>query len=207
MSSELKIVFFDFDGVLTLEASGTGATGEALASQIGIPYDILKPVFSRYAKKLILEPLGYETIIDPINQELGSDITLEDVLAAAQTTNRNVGMYAVADRLRETGIGTGIITDNNVERIDLLRKAFELDKFNPVIVSATLRAAKWQDTRIFEAALEQAGVEPADALFIDNAPANLTFAAELGMKTYWHNHEVNDIQALRQRLIELGLSV
>ncbi|HUY85287.1 MAG TPA: HAD family hydrolase [Candidatus Dormibacteraeota bacterium] len=203
----IKAVFFDFDGVLTIEGHACDAICRTLSKKFDLPYDKLEPAFHNHAKNLNLAPERFESFIDDLNEEMGSNMAVKDILEAVTSAQPNAGMISLAKQLQDKGLIVGIITDNNVERIEVLRQPFELDKYKPLIVSAKVGSGKWQNTKIFEVALEQAKVQPSEALFIDNTIDNLRFADELGMNTYWHDHDLNDVVAFRNRLHELGLQV
>jgi putative hydrolase of the HAD superfamily len=203
----IRAAFFDFDGVLTLENSGTDSTCEALAAKKHIPYEPLKAALRPLIKKLALVPDSYQSILKPLNDTLQTDITEADLLEAASTTRPNSDMYTLVEELRHSGLETGIITDNTVERMGLLRETFKLADFSPVIVSAEVGTAKWQGAEIFKIALERAGVQPDEAIFIDNTKENLLPATELGIHTYRHDDKLNDLSALRLRLVDLGVSL
>lgn len=201
----IKAVFFDFDGVLALESTGADAISKALAKQTGIPYDELRPVYGKYGGRLVRQHKRYETIIKPLNHELKTHLTVKDIIEAVKTSTRNRDMLSLAQDLRAAGYMTGIITDNNIDRIDVLREPFGLDDFSPLVVSAEVGYGKWQGAKIFEIALDRAGLKPQESLFIDNFENNLTFAAETGMQTYWHDDKANDVAAFRNRLADLGI--
>ena len=202
----IKAIFFDFDGVLTLESTGADAISKALSKQTGIPVKRLSPIYHKYAAHLVLNHKHYETILEPLNNELKTNLTLQDIIEATKTSRRNQDMLNLAQELRAAGYITGIITDNNDDRIDILRQPFNLNDFKPLVVSADVGCGKWQDTKIYKIALGLAGVQPKESLFIDNTESNLGFAQEIGMYTYWHNDKVNDVLAFRNRLVELGVT-
>src|SRR5665213_3661370 len=118
MELMIKAVFFDFDGVLALEPNGGNAISQALADKTGIAYDKLRPVYGKYASQLVLEHKRYETIIKLLNDELKTQLTLDDLTEATHTSTHNRAMLDLAEELRAAGYITGIITDNNVDRID-----------------------------------------------------------------------------------------
>ena len=198
----IKAVFFDFDGVLTLEGNGADAVSKALAQQTGVPFDKFIATYKEYASKLNFEPKRYDTILKPLNEKLGTGLTVSDIHEAIKTTKPNAEMLELVKEVRSNGLIIGIITDNNVDRMEVLHQLFNLDEFNPLIISANVGSGKGQNT-IFNVALERAGVKPNEAVFIDNTKDNLPAAEKLGIHTYWHNHETNDVQALRRKLLEL----
>jgi putative hydrolase of the HAD superfamily len=199
----IKAAFFDFDGVLTLEGNGREAICSALSTKHNIPFEQLEPTYNNYTKEMNLKPIRYASVIGSLNEALGSHITVDDILEAAKTAQPNQGMLDIAERLRQSGLITGIITDNKTERIEALRETFELSKFHPIIISSEVGHAKWQNSKIFEHAIAAAEVQSDESLFIDNTGTNLPFAAELGMNTYLHNHETNDLEALGAWLTDL----
>jgi len=104
--------------------------------------------FHSYAKHLTLEPRRYESIIDDLNRDMESHLTVKDILEAAATATPNRDMLRLVGELRIHDLITGIITDNNTERIEVLRRPFNLDKFYPMVVSADVGLGKWQNTKI-----------------------------------------------------------
>src|SRR5665811_1752426 len=111
----IKAVFFDFDGVLALEPTGADAISRALAKQTGMTYEKLRPIYNKYGSRVVLEHKGYETIIEPLNTELKTRLTLEDIIKAVKTSTPNLEMLDLARELRLAGCITGIITDNNID--------------------------------------------------------------------------------------------
>ena len=68
------------------------------------------------------------------------------------------------------------------------------------MVSGDEKLAK-PDARIFDLAARRFGLEPGAMLFIDDNPANIAAARELG----WNVHHFSDAQALRADLTHRGL--
>jgi len=201
----IKAIFFDFDGVLAIETTGADAISRALSEQTGIPIEVLSPVYHRHADHLVKNHKRYETILKPLNDELKTNLTIEDIVAATKTSTHNKDMLTLAQDLRSAGYITGIITDNNADRIDVLRELFNLNDFSPLIVSGDIGHGKWQDATIFEIALAQASVKPHESLFIDNTSNNLLVPERMGMQTYWHDDQINDVPAFRSHLSKLDI--
>ena len=74
------------------------------------------------------------------------------------------------------------------------------DLFGDIVVSGDEKLAK-PNARIFDLAARRFGLEPGAMLFIDDNPANIAAARELG----WNVHHFSDAQALRADLTHRGL--
>jgi len=91
--------------------------------------------------------------------------------------------------------------------IDPLHRAFLwpqlpcLAKFRGLHLSYELRAAK-PDAAFFTRALEQGGIEPSRAVFVDDVPENLEAAARFGITTVLHR----SAEKTREALAGLGFS-
>ena len=75
-----------------------------------------------------------------------------------------------------------------------------LERFSGIVVSGRERLTK-PDPAIFRVLLERYGLRGADALFVDDAPANVAAAASLGMDT----HLFRGAGRLRADLTDRGL--
>jgi len=68
----------------------------------------------------------------------------------------------------------------SAEKFPVARRRFAfLDRFRDIVVSGEVGLKK-PDPRIFRLAAERFGIAPRDAVFIDDAPANVAAAASLG---------------------------
>lgn len=106
-------------------------------------------------------------------------------------------MWALAKRFRERGGRTAILSNGGPEVTAGLRARRPLEAwFDAVIVSCEVGVCK-PDPRIFELCLSRLGVEPAEALFVDDRLENVEAAATLGLQTvhYTGDHLLHEIRA------------
>jgi 2-haloacid dehalogenase len=103
--------------------------------------------------------------------------------------------------LRDAGVALYALTNWSAETwpIALERYPF-LGWFRGIVVSGLVGAAK-PEAAVFEALVERYGVTPADAVFIDDQPANVDAAVRLGFRGI----RFTDATMLRQDLAALGL--
>lgn len=202
----IKAVFFDYDGVLTTDKTGSLTTCRYLAGATGIDLAAVKAAFSRHNADLTLGRTTHRQAWGEICQSLGQELDIGLLREAFESTPLNAGMLALARKLKRSNI-VGIITDNKKDRIDHLRQHQGLDSmFEPIVVSAEIGADKKGDA-IFLHALRLAGVRAEEAVFIDNSRDNLVAPAALGIKAIFHDDERNDIDALTEALESCGVLV
>ena len=200
----IKAIFFDYDGVLTTDKTGSQTTTRYLSQVAGIELSTVQAAFSRFNKDLTLGRTDHAQIWPELCSVLGQKLSISLLHEAFESTPMNKGMFSLARRLKE-GHSVGIITDNKKDRIDCLKRHQDLASlFNPIVVSAEVGKDK-ASAEIFLHALRLAGVSPNETVFIDNNAANLAAPDALGIKTIFHDDEKNDLEALFRSLNTLGV--
>ena len=202
----IEAVFFDYDGVLTRDKTGSLTTNRYVSEQTGIPYDDVRRAFARHNRALNLGQVDYAAIWPTVCADLGQQLSLELLVAAFESTPVNEPMMRLARGLGGH-IAVGIITDNKKERIDHLKKYQRLSEvFAPIVVSSEVACGK-DDPRLFRWALDRSGVVAGRTVFVDNTRANLATAAVLGINVVHFDDETNDVAALARTLErEFGVS-
>jgi putative hydrolase of the HAD superfamily len=203
----ITTLFFDFDGVLTTEFNGSGTICEHLSCSTNIPLEKIREAYKKYCTPLLIGG-KFIGIWDDFCLSIGHKISNEDLQTALRTFSRNEAMFSLAADLRKK-YTLGIITDNTEERMALIEEDQHVsDLFSPIILSASVHALKHDGTTtIFDAALNAAGCNAEEAIFIDNQERNLITPAKMGMHTYYHDDAKNDVQALMAALDEWGVRV
>ena len=196
----IEAVFFDYDGVLTADKTGSLTTCRYLSRCTGIELPRLMQAFRIHNHELTLGRRSHADVWPHICARLGQDVPLGLLVEAFESTPVNAPMFALARQLKSCGCDVGIITDNKSDRMAHLRKLQRLEEiFDPIVVSAEVGCTK-QEQAIFRLALARRGTPPDRALFIDNTEANLVAARALGLYTIFFDDEVNDVAALREQL-------
>ncbi|MEZ4679386.1 MAG: hypothetical protein R2932_34715 [Caldilineaceae bacterium] len=115
----IKAIFFDYDGVLTTDKTGSTTTTRYLSRATGIELSTVKAAFSRYNKDLTLGRITHSDIWQELCSALGQELSISLLYKAFEGTPMNEGMFLLARKLK-TGHVVGIITDNKKDRIDHL---------------------------------------------------------------------------------------
>jgi 2-haloacid dehalogenase len=111
------------------------------------------------------------------------------------------GTVDVLAELRATGVRLVALSNWSAETFPLARERFDfLAWFEGIVISGDVGVNK-PDRRIFEHLTAQFCIEPADALFIDDSPANVEAASALGFCAI----QFTDAIALRLELVRLEL--
>jgi 2-haloacid dehalogenase len=111
------------------------------------------------------------------------------------------GTVEILSELRAAGIRLVALSNWSAEMFPIAQERFEfLAWFEGIVISGDVGVNK-PDRRIFEHLVERFGIEPADALFIDDSPANVDAATTRGFRTILFT----DATALRVELVRLGL--
>jgi putative hydrolase of the HAD superfamily len=198
-------VYFDFDGVLTLNERGSVVTiGAIHKAHPDLDAEKVKDCYYRFHPPLLLGEVDHYTIWDAFCSCVGKNMAPDVLTQAFLATPMNIEMVDLAAKVAKSH-RVGIITANAVERMTTFIEAHKLDLlFDPIVVSAEIGALK-TDPLIFAKALGDR--RPEACVFIDNQAKNLAVPAELGLKTYLFDPKQNDVPALRKQLGEWGVRV
>ncbi len=201
----IKIVYFDFDGVLTLEGHACHEICGYLEPIAKIPADKIEPVFHNVAKQLLTNGKRYQDYVDAMNNELGTKLTAQDILNAVEKSKLNEKTIDVIHILKDNQIRVGILTDNNIERLEMIRRHPDFSFLSLIIGSSEVGCTKDNCQNIFEEALKQAKVKPEEVLFIDNNEKCLEIPKKMGFITYWHDESKNNVEDLKRFLHNYNL--
>jgi putative hydrolase of the HAD superfamily len=120
---------------------------------------------------------------------------------ARMWTTQNPAMLAWQLALKQAGIKTAILSNMGDNVLANIERTFDwLPRFDVLVWSYRLKIAK-PDPAIYLHTLRELGVEPADALFLDDKQVNIDAARALGMKAI----VFSTVDRLRADLIAAGL--
>lgn len=200
----IKAVFFDFDGVLTPDRTGTFTTCRYLAQATGIPLEDVLAAFEPHKAALARGRTTRDATWPLVCETLGRDIPRELLVRAFESTPLDTAMFAFANSLGRHG-RVGIVTDNPKDRMDVVRGTLWLDRlFDPIVVSAEEGCAK-DDPEIFRRAQAKAGIPAEQCVFIDNVEENVAVARSIGMHGLFFDDVKRDLPMLARELLALGI--
>ena len=191
----IKGLFFDFDGVLTLEKHGTPTMVSYIARETGMPLTVIETAYRKYNRDMLYGNITHREMWQPFCDEIGRDVpyaVLERSFLSAALDPRMLRYI----REKKAQYIIGMITDNKADRIEaILRQTALKGLFDVVIISANVHSRK-NEKAIFAEALKQSGLQADECVFIDNTPANLIAPAEMGFKTIYFDDEKREYEKL-----------
>jgi putative hydrolase of the HAD superfamily len=202
----IRAVFWDIGGVLVRTEDRTPRL--RLAEELGLTYAQLEDaVFNAEAgQKAQVGLLSAEEVWRQVAQKLGLPErripALQEAFFGGDVLDE--GLVAAIRGLRPS-YATGIISNTFDTTRRLLAEVWGIaDAFDAIVISAEVGVIK-PDPRIYRLALDQLGVAPAEAVFVDDFKANAQGARRVGMHAI---HFRSPEQALKdlQALLEEGHS-
>lgn len=187
----IKAVVFDFGGVYT----GSPFTGlhdwhveRGLDAQVALravfgPYDqdTDHPWHQVERGELALGAAAEQ--IKAIGAEQGLELDLYELFGAMGSSGGvRPDVVELTLRLRGEGYRTALITNNVAEFADGWRAMIPVDELFELVIDSSAVGMRKPDPRIFRLALDELGVAPAEAVFLDDAPGNVAAAVALGMR-------------------------
>ena len=203
----IKVVFFDFDGVLTMEATGTTSIVNYVSVKTGVDEGLFEREYRKFNPDLLSGKVAHDQIWGDLCEALDRHIPFQVLVDSFLNTVLDTRIVSLAERIKSMGYKVGVITDNKSDRMEAISDLHRFEElFDVICVSATLGLTK-SGKEIFLEAAREAGVSPEEAVFIDNSPKNLTAPRELGMSVIHFDHEKRDHDELIAQLEGVGIEI
>lgn len=197
----LKGIFFDFDGVITLEKQGTPPIIAYIAEVTGLPAAAVEKAYRRHNRALLMGEVTHPDMWQQFCEELETDIDYEVLTKAFLNITLDQAVVGYIRELKEDYL-IGMITDNKVDRIETILKEKGLEElFDVVVISAQVHCGKTEE-RIFAEALKRSELKSQECVFIDNTAQNLEVPARMGFRTVYFDDEKRDLTELYDILKE-----
>ena len=175
-------VFFDLGGVIV--RTEYQAPRQRLAERLGLEYDdLVRLVFdSPTAVQATVGEMSaaehWASVMKRLKRDASETQTIRDEFFAGDIVDRNIVAFLRSLRGRyKTGLISNAYDDL---RPFILKEKFD-DAFDKMIISAEVGAAK-PGAKIYQIALEQFGVSPSEAVFVDDFFDNIEGCEKVGIK-------------------------
>lgn len=133
--------------------------------------------------------IGREEFLREAFELLGYRGTEAEFIAAwEEIFEENTPMIRSVQCLKEKGIPVYLLSNTSDIHVDyMLRKYPFFSLFDDAVYSYRVRCAK-PDPAIYQLAAQQFGVNPGETLFIDDLPANISSAQEVGFHAIQYDY-------------------
>ncbi|MGB8980647.1 MAG: HAD family phosphatase [Anaerolineales bacterium] len=196
----IKAVFFDLGGVIV--RTEFQAPRQQLADRLGMDYDDLnKLIFdsstsNRASVGEISPDEHWAFVMQRLKRPASEAAAIREEFFAGDIVDRTLLDYL---RSLRGNYKTGLISNAWGDLRDfIVREKFE-DAFDRLIISAEVGAMK-PEAKIYRIALEQFGVSPNEAVFVDDVQSNIEGAVKVGMQGIHFKDPETVLQKLKELL-------
>lgn len=203
----IRAILFDFDGVLTTDATGSRSICNYICKKTGLDIEIFKKEYYKYNDDLLYGKINHEDIWGKLCKELNFKIDINILYESFINTPIDVKMTAFIDKLKQQNYKIGMVTDNKKDRIDDIVKYYDWNKiFDAITVSAEIGSGK-DCNEIFLKTMECLKVNADECVFIDNQEKNLIIPKSMGMNVIYFDHQKRNYEKLIQEFKKLSINV
>ena len=187
----IRAVFFDFGGVIA--RTEYQAPRQHLAERLGMEYeDVVKIVFespssNRATVGEISAKEHWAEVTKRLRQPASETETIREEFFAGDVIDYDIVSYL---RSLRSEYYVGLISNAWSDMRDYITGQKFADAFDHMVISAEVGARK-PEARIYQIALEQAGVSPNEAVFVDDFFENIEGCQAIGMHgVHFHDPQV-----------------
>lgn len=200
----IRAVFFDLGGVIV--RTEYQSPRQQLAERLGMEYDDLSRIVFDSESSIeatvgsITSLQHWESVLKRLKRSADEMTSIRDEFFAGDIVDHEILNFLRS--LRGT-YKTGLISNAWSDLRDYMVREKMDDAFDHIIISAEVGVAK-PEAKIFQIALEQAGVRPDEAVFVDDFYANIEGCEKVGMKGIHFKDAQSALQQLKL-LLSAGL--
>lgn len=203
----IKAILFDFDGVLTTDATGSLSICNYICKKTGLDIEIFENEYYKYNDDLLYGKINHEDIWGKLCKELNYKIDINILYESFINTPIDVQMIAFIDELKQQNYKIAMVTDNKKDRIDDIVKYYDWNKiFDSITVSAEIGSGK-DYSEIFVKTIECLNVNADECVFIDNQEKNLIIPKSMGMNVVYFDHEKRNYEKLIEEFKNLSINL
>jgi len=196
----IRAVFFDLGGVIV--RTEYQAPREQLAERLGMEYDDLDRIVFNSETGLqastgaITSDQHWEAIMKRLKRPLVEMPSIRQEFFAGDIIDHDILNFLRSLRITHK---TGLISNAWSDLRDYMMREKMIDAFDHIIISAEVGVAK-PEPGIFQIALKQAGVNPDEAVFVDDFYVNIEGCEKVGIKGIHFKDAESALQQLQQIL-------
>ena len=200
----IKAVIFDVGGVLI--EMGTAAR-DNIATELGVDQTRFTAAWKEQVLLHGSGKISEQEFWSALAKQSGFDASRYDSLIIGEVFARQLVIWpdilTLAEKLRQAGIVTAILSDTIDAHARVLREAGVYDGFAPVLLSCEIGIRK-PAPEAFTYALDALGIAPEEAIFVDDRPENVEAARVIGIRGIAFHDPAQFKRELQRLIPELG---
>ena len=203
----IKAILFDFDGVMTLDKTGSFTICKYVSSATNMDYEIFSAAYRNYNDKLLSGEIKHCQMWDEFCSGIGVKIPMQILIDSFRNTALDRNMLELIKRLKANKYKIAMVTDNKQDRIEEILEYQKIGKyFDAVSISSVIGSGKEKE-EIFEKTINALQVNYAECVFIDNFSKNLIVPKTKGIHTILYDDEEKNVIRLQEELMHHGVRV
>lgn len=207
MKNMIKAVLFDFDGVLTIDGSGSESICNYVCKKTGIDLKRFEEEYYKYNDDFLCGKIQHKDIWDKICRSLNTQIDINILYDSFLYTPMDNKMMKIIEKLKNENYKIAMVTDNKKDGIDKLAEHYNWNKvFDAISISSEVGSGKNYST-IFKKALECLYLKADECVFIDNQEKNLIVPKKMEMNVIYFDHRKRDYEKFIQELKKIGINI
>lgn len=198
----IKKIFFDFDGVLTTDKTGSHTNCKYFSLKIEVDAQELLSKVKQFDEEIDAGKISEKDVWESICKEAEVEFSPNWLQEAFINTPIDEVMLEYARQLKNK-FSVGIITDNSTERMNIIieqNQGFNI--FDTIIISEDVKCTK-KGTEIFKVTTQRANVNAKECIFIDNKQKNVDSAKNAGFIGVYFDDEKRDYDNLFKIIDEI----
>lgn len=198
----IKLIIFDFGGVLGSDANDWQKTFSKILSQTGLTTEDLHKIWNLYSDQMNIGKYDIEIFFEDVSKAGRKKTSAKELLSIYEDCIwLNTEVVDLANELKLKGFELTILSNESKTGMNFKIKKFDLHSiFQKIYCSADLGFVKPEE-RAFVYVLEDLKAIPQTTLLIDDRKENIDVAKKLGMATIMYKN----IKQLRTELKSMGV--
>lgn len=198
----IKKIFFDFDGVLTTDKTGSHTNCKYFSQKIGVDAQELLSKVKQFDEEIDAGKISEKDVWESICKKAEVEFSPNWLQEAFINTPIDELMLEYARQLKNK-YSVGIITDNSTERMNnIIEQNQGFNIFDTIIISEDVKCTK-KGTEIFKVTTQRANVNAKECIFIDNKQKNVDSAKNAGFIGVYFDDEKRDYDNLFKIIDEI----
>ena len=207
MNNKIKAIFFDFDGVMTLDKTGSDSICNYISREANIDKNIFEKEYRKFNKDLLVGKTTHLIIWEQLCKNIDTIIPISVLYDSFINTPTDKLMYELILKIKQFKLLTGLITDNKADRMEKICDYYGYKKiFDIIAVSGELGYGK-ESEKIFLKVLSDLKIKAEETIFIDNTEKNLLIPQKLGIKVIHFNDSERSMEKLKEEIINYGVNI